>query len=643
MRMTSDSVVDERTLREIYLTNFEIAVREGKPRMVMTSYNRVNGTYASENPHLYHILRGEWGYEGTVVTDWGGSNDFTEGVRYGMNLEMPAAGDDSPCQLIRAIEEGRFSETILDQRVDELLDLILYKKPPHKNPDFRVRHDMAGKAAEKCIVLLKNDGNLLPLQRNARVAVIGDFAAHPRYQGAGSSMVNAYQVDDTLTLLGQSFPDHIGYTRGFERTNTENKELLQQAVALAEAADCVLLYLGLPEGYETEGTDRKHLRLPDNQIALLDKLAEVNEHIIAVLSCGSAVETPWIDKCQAVVYSCLGGEAAAGAILRVLSGEVNPGGKLAETFPMVYEDMPVSRYFPGEESTSEYREGIYVGYRYFVTAGKSVRFPFGFGLSYTEFRYDNLIVDSDGATFDLTNCGERDGDEVAQMYISLPGAGVFRPARELKGFYRATLKAGETRQIRIPFDDYTFRYFNVNTGRFETENGDYMILIGASSEDIRLKGSWSAAGTEGSDPYEGKEVSCYRQCELTDVPDAAFEALLGYPIPRKNWNREAPLQMNDALAQMVYARNPLARFTARYIKKKLDRTTRSGKADLNTLFIYNMPFRGMAKMMNGMISMEMVQDLLSMVNGHFFRGCTRFISHFFHRPHLSNPKMNRTI
>ena len=442
-RMASDSVLDERTLRELYLTNFEIAIQEGKPRALMTSYNKVNGSYANENSQLYDILRREWGFDGMVVTDWGGSNDFTEGVRAGMNLEMPAAGDDSPCQLLQAVKDGKISEEIIDRRVEELLTLVLTEKPKASPVDEKAQHEAVRKAAEQCIVLLKNDRNILPLQHSAKVAVIGDFAAHPRYQGAGSSMVNAWQADDTLELMTDYFPNAVGFSQGFERLDKRNDELAAQAVELAKGADCVLLYLGLPEGFETEGLDRAHMRLPDNQVALLNRLAEVNEHIVVVLSCGSAVEMPWIDSCQALVYGCLGGEAAAGAMLRVLSGEVNPGGKLAETFPVAYADLPVSHYYPGKEYTSEYREGLYVGYRYFVTAKKPVRFPFGFGMNYTQFRYENLTVEPDGVSFDLTNCGACGGDEIVQLYVSLPGAKVFRPARELKGFRRSGISTSE--------------------------------------------------------------------------------------------------------------------------------------------------------------------------------------------------------
>ena len=635
LRMASDSVVDERTMREIYLTNFEIAVKEGAPRALMTSYNKVNGEYANENQHLYDILRREWGFKGAVVTDWGGSNDFTEGVRAGMNLEMPSAGDDSPCQLLQAVKEGRISEELIDQRVDELLEIVMRKKVGNTVSRSNVHHEAVRTAAEQCIVLLKNEQHTLPLQTNVRVAVIGDFAAHPRYQGAGSSMVHANRVDHTLELLKHYFPQNIGYAQGFERQDRENTALAQQAVALAQEAECVLLYLGLPEGYETEGLDREHMRLPENQIALLNKLAGVNQHIIVVLSCGCAVEMPWVDQCQALLYGSLGGEAVADAVLRVISGEVNPGGKLAETFALAYRDMPVSAYFPGKERTSEYREGLYVGYRYFTTAQKPVCFPFGFGLSYTRFRYENLTIEPEGVSFELTNIGERDGDEIVQMYIALPGARVFRPVRELKGFQRIHLKTGETQRVTLPFDVYTFRYFDIQTKQFETEGGCYEVLIGASSEDIRLRGVCHVRGTVTDDPYAGKPIDCYRNCSLDIISDSSFEALLSHPIPSGSWDRMAPLEMNDALAQMEYARNPIARFAARQMKRKIQSAAKAGHPDLNLLFIYNMPFRGIGKMMNGAVSMDMANDLRQIVNGHFFRGCSRLLRHFIRRPGLN--------
>ncbi len=643
LRMSSDSVLDERTLREMYLTNFEIAVKEGKPRAVMSAYNKVGGVYANENPHLLKdILRGEWGFDGMVVTDWGAGNDVVEGVRAGMNLEMPGVGDDSACQLVAAVRQGRIAEEIIDERVDSLLDLILYPPKKPSPVDGDALHEAARRVCEQCVVLLKNDENILPLPRDAKVAVIGEFAAHARYQGAGSSMVNAVHVEETLDLLSRYFPCSVGYAQGFERVDRDNPNIAEQAIDLAKSAECALVYLGLPESFETEGLDRAHMRLPDNQVSLLKRVSAVNKRVVAVLSCGSAVEMPWIEHCQALVYGGLGGQAAASAMLRVLVGAVNPGGKLAETFPLSYDDLPVSRSYPGEEATAEYREGLYVGYRAIVTRKQPVRFPFGYGLSYTRFAYDNLLIDEKGVSFDLTNIGQADGDEIAQLYVSLPSAKAFRPARELKGFRRVSLKAGETKTVDIPFDEYTFRYFDVQTNRYEIEGGAYDMLIGASSEDIRLQGAWTIKGSGAPDPCDGKTLECYKTGDVFSVPDDAFEAMLGYAIPQKHWDKGAPLQMNDPVVRMAYAKSAVARLIARFLKKRIDQMVVTGKPDLNLLFLYNVPFRGLAKVSNGMVSMDMAEDILLMANGHFFRGCGRLIGHALRRPKLNESEAKPT-
>ncbi len=636
LRMHSDSVMDERTLREMYLTNFEIAITEGQPRAVMTSYNRLNGTYTNENAHLYDILRGEWGYDGMVVTDWGGSNSYVEGVRAGMNLEMPAAGDDSALQLLAAVKQGKISESLVDERVDQLLDVVLTTTAlqPVPAPSPEQQHAAVREAAEQCAVLLKNDGGLLPLDKNTKVAIIGDFAAHPRYQGAGSSMVNPHSVDETLPLSKKYFPNQVGYAQGFERLDRENKAMAEEAIALARQADAVLLYIGLPEGFETEGLDRTHMRLPQNQISLIAELSRLNKPVAAVLSCGSAVEMPWLDQVQALLYGGLGGEAAADAMLRVLCGEAVPGGKLAETFPVEYGKTPVSRYYPGKEATAEYREGIYVGYRYFATAKQPVRFPFGYGLSYTTFEYSGLSVNESGATFTVANTGSRDADEIAQLYVSLPGAKIFRPAIELKGFARVSLKAGEKKQITIPFDKYTFRYWNVQSGAFEVEGGLWEISIGASSEDIRLKATLQVKGTGKQNPYANPAFDCYRTADLMNVPDASFQALISRKLPAHTWNKLQPLEINDTVRQLFYAKNPIARFAYRILTGKVNKAIENGKPDLNMLFIYNIPFRGMAKMMGGMVTTAMSEDILLMCNGHWHKGLGRLIKHFFKKEKL---------
>ena len=633
-RMANDSVVDERTLRELYLTNFEIAIREGQPKTLMTSYNAVNGTYAHENQHLLSdILRGEWGYRGTVVSDWGGCNDFVESVRAGANLEMPGTGDDSPTQLYQAVKDGRITEAEIDARVDELLALVfdvsLAEKP---EADLEAQHLIALEAAEKSIVLLKNEGNILPLKREMKIALIGDFAEVPRYQGAGSSLVNSYKVSVTTRLIQQAFPDAENFMPGFTREDKWDDAMAAAAVKIAGEADIALLYLGLPEVFESEGLDRPHMRIPDNQIRLLEAVEKANPNTVVVFSGGSAVEMPWLSHCRALVWAGLGGQASAEAVLKVLTGEVNPGGKLTETFPMTYEDLPVSHYYPGAQKTSEYRENLFVGYRYTETADCPVTFPFGHGLSYTTFTYDNLKADRDEVTFEITNAGTVDGDEVAQVYVAFPDSKIMRPARELKGFARVSLKAGETRQVTVRLDDKAFRYFNVGTNSWEIESGTYEILVGASVRDIRLKAAVEIQGTDAEIPETAK-ADFLTVGELSGVPDAAFSALIGRDIPESSYGET--FSINDPLDQLGRAKNPIARLVFRVMDSRRKKSLAAGKPDLNILFMFNMPFRGTAKMTGGMITMKMADAIVFMVNGHWHRGLGRLIGRFFRKKKLS--------
>ena len=633
-RMANDSVVDERTLRDLYLTNFEIAIREGQPKTLMTSYNAVNGTYAHENQHLLSdILRGEWGYRGTVVSDWGGCNDFVESVRAGANLEMPGTGDDSPTQLYQAVKDGRITEAEIDARVDELLALVfdvsLAEKP---EADLEAQHLIALEAAEKSIVLLKNEGNILPLKREMKIALIGDFAEVPRYQGAGSSLVNSYKVSVTTRLIQQAFPDAENFMPGFTREDKWDDAMAAAAVKIAGEADIALLYLGLPEVFESEGLDRPHMRIPDNQIRLLEAVEKANPNTVVVFSGGSAVEMPWLSHCRALVWAGLGGQASAEAVLKVLTGEVNPGGKLTETFPMTYEDLPVSHYYPGAQKTSEYRENLFVGYRYTETADCPVTFPFGHGLSYTTFTYDNLKADRDEVTFEITNAGTVDGDEVAQVYVAFPDSKIMRPARELKGFARVSLKAGETRQVTVRLDDKAFRYFNVGTNSWEIESGTYEILVGASVRDIRLKAAVEIQGTDAEIPETAK-ADFLTVGELSGVPDAAFSALIGRDIPESSYGET--FSINDPLDQLGRAKNPIARLVFRVMDSRRKKSLAAGKPDLNILFMFNMPFRGTAKMTGGMITMKMADAIVFMVNGHWHRGLGRLIGRFFRKKKLS--------
>ena len=621
-RMAMNAVVDERTLREIYLTGFEIAVKEGGARSIMTSYNQVNGTYANENKHLLQdILRGEWGFGGLVVTDWGGSNSHTAGVEAGSDLEMPSPGLDSARELAAAVLEGRLAEDDLDSCVDRLLEAVLTVKGERKTSrtfDQETHHLLARRAAAESAVLLKNQEKLLPLKAGTKVAVIGDFAVEPRYQGAGSSMVNPIQVETMERVIGDSQLSVVGISRGYERNGDPEDILKKEAVDLAEKAEVVIYCLGLNELGEAEGLDRSHMRIPQNQIDLLETLAKVNENIVGVISAGASIEMPWERNCRAILHGYLSGQAGASAMVDILTGEVNPSGRLSETYPIKYEDTPSFRNFPSTERNAEYREGIYVGYRYYDTSMVRVQYPFGFGLSYTEFSYSDLQVDEDGVTFTVANDGDCGGAEVTQLYIGLPEAAIFRPYKELKGFKKVFLKAGERKKVRIPFDDKTFRYWNCRTNKWETEGGNYLIMVGACVADIRLSGRLERKGTTGELPYDREQLPSYYSGLIQQVGEREFETLLGHPVPDGKWNGE--LGINDAICQMYYAKSRLARLAYRCLTKRKKKSEDKGKPDLNILFIYNMPFRGIAKMTGGMVSMEMVNGIVDMVNGHFFTG-----------------------
>ena len=625
-RMASDSIVDERTLREIYLTGFEIAVKEGHPRSIMSSYNLVNGTYANENKHLLmEILRGEWGFDGAVITDWGGSNDHALGVKNGSTLEMPVPGGDSVRELLAAVESGKITESDIDARLSELLPLVFDTKAAldaaPREFDAAAHHALARRAAEESLVLLKNEGSLLPLAAGTKVAVIGDFAKNPRYQGAGSSMVNSTQVDVLLDKLIDSELNVIGYQQGFDRHGKPDAALQKSACELATQADTVILCMGLDEIAESEGLDRSNLRLAQNQVDLLQAVAAVNPKIVVVLYSGSVVETPWLDNCQALLYAALGGQAGAGAVADALIGKVNPCGKLAETWPLAYADIPSAVDFATRRKTVEYREGLYIGYRYFTTAEKAVRFPFGYGMSYTTFAYSDMAADEQGVSLTVTNTGSVAGTEIVQLYVAKKNSELFRPEKELKGFARVTLAPGEKQRITITLDDKAFRFWNVKANRWEIEGGEYELLVGASVEDIRLCEKISVHGTATVHPYEDVDLDCYYKGDVLSVSDADFEKLLGHPLP----NGKTKIDRNLTLGELNHARSPLGWLVWLVLTILLDVSYKRGKPDLNILFQYNMPLRALAKMTNGAISMGMVDGIVMELQGFWILGLVRVI------------------
>ena len=409
---------------------------------------------------------------------------------------------------------------------------------------------------------------------------------------------------------------------------------MKEAVDLAQSVDVVIYCFGLDELSESEGIDRTHMRIPQNQISLLEAISRVNENVVGVLSAGAAVEMPWHHCLKGLIHGYLYGQAGAGAMLDIITGKVNPSGRLNETYPVRYEDTPAFKYFPSEQRNSEYREALYVGYRYYDTAKVKVLYPFGFGLSYTKFEYSDLEVSGDGVEFTLTNTGGLYGAEVAQLYIGKNDAKVFRPEKELKGFQKVFLRAGESRKVKLPFDDKTFRYWNVRTNRWEVEGGTYTIMIGASCLDIRLTAETDVEGTTETYPYYTNRMPSYYSGLIRQVGDGEFKELLGYPIPSGKWSGD--LTVNDAICQMYYAKSSIARFVYRKLTKMKKKSEDAGKPDLNILFIYNMPFRAIAKMTGGMVSMEMVEGIVTMVNGHLFRGLGHTIAGFFR-----NQRQNR--
>ena len=624
-RMASDSVLDERTLRELYLTGFEIVVKESAPKTIMSSYNLVNSTYANENAHLLQeILRKDWGFAGAVVTDWGGSNDHALGVKNGSTLEMPAPGGDAVRELLAAVQSGKITEADVDARLDELLTLVLDTSAAvqkhSRSFDADAHHALARRAAAESTVLLQNDG-ILPLAADTKVAILGDFAETPRYQGAGSSAVNSLKVDTVLENLAQSGLQVLGFAPGFDRRGRADAAKQAEAVALAKQADVAVLFLGLDEIKESEGLDRTDMKLADNQIALLKAVQQANPNTVVVLNAGSSLETPWLTHCRAVVYGALGGQAGAGAVLDVLTGKLNPCGKLAETWANRYEDTPAKDNFAGAGRTVQYREGLYVGYRYYQTAGVPVAFPFGHGRSYTSFAYSDLKASADGVTLTVTNTGTRKGAEIVQLYVAKPDAKIFRPAQELKGFAKVHLQPGESRTVAIPLDDKAFRYWNTQTNRWEVEGGQYELRVGASSADIRLTAAVDIAGTDAPDPYAGKTLPHYKTGSVQNVPDAEWETLLGHAIPQD----KIKIDRNMTLGELNHSRSPLGWLIWAVLTALLNASYKKGKPDLNILFQHNMPLRALAKMTGGAISMGMVDGIVMELQGFWVIGLVRVI------------------
>ena len=533
-RMSSSSEVDERTLREIYLAAFEGAVTKQKPWTVMCSYNKINGTYAAENKtYLTDVLRDEWGFDGYVVSDWGAVNKRVEDLAAGMDLEMPSSGGVNDKLIVDAVKNGTLDEAILDTAAERILTIV-YRYHDNKDTqavfDRDADHKKARKTAEETIVLLKNN-DILPLSKTANIAFIGKYAKEPRFQGGGSSHINSSRITSAMDAVAGM--NNITYAQGFrDDVDQTDKTLFAEAVKTAAAADVAVIFAGLPDSFESEGFDRSHMRMPDCQNELITAITKEQPNTIVVLHNGSPVEMPWINDVAGILEAYLSGQAVGAAVVDILFGDVNPSAKLPETFPLKLEDNPSYLYYLGEGNRVEYREGVFVGYRYYDTKKMDVLFPFGYGLSYTTFAYSNLKLSADSmkdtdtltVTADITNTGTCVGKEAVQLYVSAPESSVIRPVKELRGFTKVELQPGETKSVSFTLDKRAFSYWETIIHDWHAESGSYDIMVGSSSRDICLTSKVQVT-TEVRLPVHYTPDTCFG--DLMDNP-RAMEIMQSY-------------------------------------------------------------------------------------------------------------------
>ena len=627
-RLAIDSVVDERTLREMYLTAFEIAVKKAQPWTVMTAYNKVNGTYCSENRHLIRdILKDEWGFEGIAVTDWGAANDRIMGIENGNELEMPSSKGYYDKKICTAVRNGKLSESFVDEAADRILTLIKKSEANLKDGytyDKEAHHALAAKVYSESVVLLKNEDNILPVAKDKKIAVIGEMARAPRYQGAGSSLINPTKISDAFDgLLAKGYS--LNFAPGYNKKKDEiMPAMMADACKVAEKADIALVFVGLTEEYESEGYDRKHMDLPKSHNHLVEEILKVNENVIVVLSGGSPVTMPWLSKVKGLVNGYLGGQASGDTIADVVSGDICPSGKLAETYPLSLSDVPCSKYFPGTKRTAEHTESIYIGYRYYDTAEKDVLFPFGFGLSYTEFEYSNIklskkkIKDTDTLTvsFKVKNVGNCDGAETAQIYVADKESTIFRPAKELKGFKKVSLKAGEKAEVEIELSKRAFAFYNIDIADWQVESGDFEILVGASSRDIRLSADvYVESTTDATIPDYRETAPSYYGANIKAVPDKEFEAVLGHPIPGRTYSAGEKFDMTSSLSDA--ADTKWGKVIISMLDSAIDRIIKGGETERESVKAntFDVPIKNFITMGPDVMTEEVCNGLLMLLNG----------------------------
>lgn len=624
-RNTVSSAIDERTLREIYFPAFETAVKKAQPYTVMCSYNRINGVYSSENDWLLNkILRKDWGFEGYVMSDWGAVSNRIDGIPAGLDLEMPSSFGLNTERVMKALESGKSKEEDLDKACERILN-ISFKYIDNKTDkyifDRDKDHEKAHKAATETMVLLKNDG-ILPLDKKKKIAFIGEFAEKPRYQGGGSSHINSHKVTSALEAVAGI--TKVTYSKGFSSQKDEyDASLASDAVFAAKNADIAVIFAGLPECMESEGFDRKHLNLPSTQNKIIRDIAAVQKNVVVVLHNGSPVLMPWLDDVSGVLESYLGGEAVGSAQVDLLFGKVNPSAKLAETFPLTLADTPSFGNFPGTVRTVEYREGIFVGYRYYDKAGKDVLFPFGYGLSYTTFEYSDLKISKKtlkaggevAVSFKVKNTGKVSGAEIAQIYVACPEVKAFKAPKELKEFSKVFLKPGEEKEISVVLPERAFSFWNTSKNDWDCENGKHEILVGASSRDIRLTGEITLSGYDDKSVYSKKAFKDYYNGDVRAISDGEFEKLLGFEIPEKYFpdNMKYTLynSFEDAQNTKWGARiNKVIRTVAGKIGGDA-----MGNSEMTVACVLEMPLGEIAAMSMGIMTEEMALAVVDLWNG----------------------------
>ena len=620
-RMTVNAVVDERTLRETYLLPFEIAVKKAQPWTIMNSYNRLNGTYAAENKWLLtDVLRDDWGYEGVVITDWGAENERVPGLIAGQEIEMPTSSGIGTKLIVDAVNNGELDVAVLDAAVDKIIELTKKAEPVLGGTytyDSDEHHNIAREIASQCMVLMKNDNNILPLKKDAKVALIGEMAHTPRYQGAGSSLINPIRLDNAYQTM-KDMGINLTFSKGYELKKCKAKkamDLILDAKAKAKEADVAVVFVGLTDEYETEGADRHHLSIPPMHNTLVEEVLKVNPNTVVVLSGGAAVEMPWADKVPAILNMFLTGQAGGSAVCDILFGDVNPSGKLSETYPLALSDNSSYNYFPGTTVSVEHRESVYVGYKYYDTANKEVAFPFGFGLSYTTFEYSDLKVSADNikdtdtvtVSFKVKNTGDIDGAEVAQLYVSDVESTIYRPVKELKGFKKVFLKAGEEKEIEITLDKRAFAYYNVNINDWHVESGEFKILVGASSRDIKLEASINVESTvEAEIPNYKESAPCYYGADIMNVSADAFKAIYGKELPPSERDKNAPFTVLNTIEDSQDSK--WGGRIYRLLIKLLGADTMAGAVATQ------LPIKNFISMSFGLFSPEMAEGLILIIH-----------------------------